>query len=109
MSYSAFSLTFYVVLETKNILLDFFRIFLVFVSTVKPVYNDHHWDPKIVAVVERWSLFKGHLCSKSLKWDLKIVVIIDRWSLFGGGHYSEVVVSPGLTVLTSSSQVLFCL
>ncbi len=32
-------------------------------TTVKPVYNDH---PKIVAVVDRWSLFRGHLCSKSL-------------------------------------------
>jgi len=53
--------------------------------TVKPVYNDHPRDPKIVAVVDRWSLFRGHLCSKSLKWDLKIVVVIDRWSLFGGG------------------------
>ena len=28
--------------------------------TVIPVYNkDHPWDPKIVAVVDRWSLFKG--------------------------------------------------
>jgi len=25
-------------------------------STVKPVYNDHPRDPKIVAVVDRWSL-----------------------------------------------------
>ncbi len=27
--------------------------------TVKPVYNDHHWDPKIAVVVDRWSLFGG--------------------------------------------------
>ena len=27
-------------------------------DTVKPVYNDHPWDPKIVAVVDRWSLFR---------------------------------------------------
>ncbi len=26
-------------------------------GTVKPVYNGHPWDPKIVAVVDRWSLF----------------------------------------------------
>jgi hypothetical protein len=26
--------------------------------TVKPVYNDHPWDSKIVAVVDRWSLFR---------------------------------------------------
>ena len=30
-----------------------------FNRTVKPVYNDHPWDPKIVAVVDRWSLFRG--------------------------------------------------
>jgi hypothetical protein len=27
--------------------------------TVKPVYTDHPWDPKLVAVVDRWSLFRG--------------------------------------------------
>ncbi len=27
--------------------------------TVKPVYNDHPWDTKFVAVVDRWSLFIG--------------------------------------------------
>jgi hypothetical protein len=55
-------------------------------DTVKPVYKDHPRDPKIVTVVDRWSLFKGHLCSKSSKWDLKKVVIRDKWSLFGGGR-----------------------
>ena len=29
--------------------------------TVKPAYNDHSWDPKFVAVVDRWSLFRGSL------------------------------------------------
>ena len=28
-------------------------------STVKPVHNDHPWDPKIVAVVDRWLLYGG--------------------------------------------------
>ncbi len=28
--------------------------------TVKPVYNDHPWDPKIVAVGDKWSLFRSH-------------------------------------------------
>ncbi len=28
-------------------------------STVKPVCNDHPCDLKLVAVVDRWSLFKG--------------------------------------------------
>jgi len=36
-------------------------------NAVKPVYNDHPWHPKIVAVVDRWSLLRGHLCGKSLK------------------------------------------
>jgi hypothetical protein len=49
--------------------------------TVKPVYNDHPWDPNIVAVVDRWSLYRGHLCNKSPNWDLKMLVVIDRWSL----------------------------
>ena len=35
--------------------------------TVKPMYNDHSWDPKKVAVVGRWSLFRGHyLCYENL-------------------------------------------
>ncbi len=54
--------------------------------TVKPVYNDHPRDPKIVAVVDRWSLFGCHLCNKRSNWDLKIVVVVDRWSLFGDGR-----------------------
>jgi hypothetical protein len=29
------------------------------IITVKLVYNDHPWDPKFVAVVDRWSLFRG--------------------------------------------------
>jgi hypothetical protein len=37
----------------------------VWVFTVKPVYNNHPRDPKIVAVVDWWSLFRGHLCNKS--------------------------------------------
>jgi len=47
----------------------------------EPVYNDHPWDPKIVAVVDSWSLFRGHLCNISPICNPKIVVIIDRWSL----------------------------
>jgi hypothetical protein len=44
-------------------------------KTVKPEYNDHPRDPKIVAVVDMWSLFRGG------KLDVKIVVIVDRRSL----------------------------
>ncbi len=30
-----------------------------FTNTVKPVYNDHPWNPKFVVAVNRWSLFRG--------------------------------------------------
>jgi len=64
--------------------------------TVKLVYNDHPWDPKFVAVVDRWSLFRGSfmlwklklgpLCYENWNWDPKIEVAVDKWSLFGGGR-----------------------
>jgi hypothetical protein len=57
-----------------------------FRDTVKPLYNDHPRDPKIVAVVDRWSLFGGHLFYKRSNWDLKTVAVVDRWSIFGGGR-----------------------
>ncbi len=53
----------------------------IFLFTFKPVYNDHPWDPKIVAVVDKWSLFRGHSCNKAPNWDLKMVVAIRRRSL----------------------------
>jgi len=56
-------------------------------NTVKPVYNDHSWDPKIVAVVDRWSLCRGSF----MMWQVNLgpqnsgrcgqVGIIRRWSL----------------------------
>ncbi len=58
---------------------------------------------KLVAAVDMWLSFGGHLCYKRFNWDLKLVVVVDRL----GVHYSEVVVSSGLTVysknLSSSS------
>jgi hypothetical protein len=41
-----------------------FRICLIIpvyikMYTIKMEYNAHHRDPKVVAVVGRWSLFKG--------------------------------------------------
>jgi len=39
------------------------------INTAKPAYNDCPWDPKIVAVVDSWSFFRGQLCSKSPIWD----------------------------------------
>ncbi len=50
------------------------------------VFNAHPWDPKIVAVVGRWSLFGGHFCYISSNWDLKTVAVVDMWLLFGGGR-----------------------
>jgi hypothetical protein len=55
-------------------------------STVKLGTIDRNWDSKIVAFVNKWSLFRGQLCNKSCHWDLKMVVVIHRWSLFGGGR-----------------------
>ena len=55
--------------------------------TVKPVYNDHPQYPKIVAVVDGWSLFGGRLCYKRSYWDLKTVAVVDKWLLFRSGRY----------------------
>jgi hypothetical protein len=30
-----------------------------YIATVKLVYNDHPRDPKLVAAVDRWLLFRG--------------------------------------------------
>jgi len=38
-------------------------------------------DPKIVAVVDKWSLFRGHSYSKSPIWNFKMLPVIDKWSL----------------------------
>ena len=43
------------------------KSYVHFVDTIKPVFNDHPWDPKIVAVVDSWSLFRGHLCNKTFR------------------------------------------
>ncbi len=59
------------------------------------VYNDQPRDPKVAAVVDRWSLFRGHLCCKSSIWDLRKVVVVDKGLLFGGGRYGRL--SSGLT------------
>ena len=55
-------------------------------DTVKPVFNDHPWVPKRVAVVDWWSFFRGHLSYKNSKCGPKKMVVVSRWSLFGGGR-----------------------
>ncbi len=44
-------------------------IFVVY--TVKPVYNNQPWDPKFVAVVDRWLLIRGRSLLQKLKLGLK--------------------------------------
>ena len=34
-------------------------IFICTFTTVKPLYSGHHWDLKIVSVIERCSLHRG--------------------------------------------------
>ncbi len=80
-------------------MLDIFKGIITFkylwhnVSTVKPVYNDHTRDPKIVAIVDRWSLFRGHFVTKYQIGTYKLLPLLT------GGRYLEVVVNSGLTVL----------
>jgi len=52
--------------------------------TVKHVYNDHPWDPKMLTIVDRRLLFRFRLCNKNSKWGLKMT------SIQTGGSYSEV-------------------
>ena len=56
------------------------------IITVKFVCNDHPWDPKTVAAVVRWLLFRGHLYSKSSERDFEMVVVVGRRSIFRGGR-----------------------
>jgi len=70
--------------------------------TVKPVYNDHPRDPKKVTVLDRWSLFSGHLCyivviyviDSGRCWQ---VVAIRRWSLTQVWLYFQLVL-PEVTI-----------
>ena len=38
--------------------------------TVKPAYNDHPWEPQIVAGVKRWPLFRGFSIKIAIEFDL---------------------------------------
>ncbi len=53
-------------------------------NTVKPVYTDHPWNSYFVAVVCRWSLFRGIF-------------------MLSGDRYSEMVVGSGFTVRTTTT------
>ncbi len=56
-------------------------------NSVKPLNNDHPRDPKIVAVVDGWSLFRGQIFLRNPNGTKK------------GGHYRKVFVSSGFTNL----------
>ncbi len=56
-------------------------------------YNNCPLDPEILVVIDRWSLFRGHLCRKGSIW----WVVIDN-----SGCYLEVVVRSCLTVLKNA-------
>ena len=63
------------------------------VDLTQPVFTCYPF----LALVEKWSLFGGHLCNKSSKKDLKMVVYRQL-----GGRDPAVVVFLGLTVLENS-------
>ncbi len=48
-------------------------VFVRYINTVKPVYNDHPWDPQKVVVVERWSLFE---CGRWLRFDCSLLCTV---------------------------------
>ena len=80
------------------------QLFIIFQSTVKPVYKNHPWDPKKVAVVHRWSFCRGF----SIKIGIKISKLAQPdlvWPLLTGGCCSEVAVNTGLTVLAKIASL----
>ncbi len=62
---------------------------------VKPVYNGHPRDLKIVAVVDRWSLFRG-----------TFMLLTRKTVTQNSGCYSEVIVSSGSTY-SDENQTFF--
>ena len=48
----------------------------------QPFWTTFKWP---VAVVDRWSLFRGSFSTKIAMAGFRVVVV-DRWSLFGGGR-----------------------
>jgi hypothetical protein len=55
--------------------------------TVKPVYNSHPRDPKLLAVVDRWPWFRGFSIKNAIEFDLAglRLAVVGRWLLFRGG------------------------
>ena len=59
------------------------------------MYNHQPWDPKIVAVVQKWPFLEVH--------PEKLLYTLAGWglgrSLLTGGHCSAVAVHTGLTIV----------
>jgi hypothetical protein len=51
------------------------------------VYNGHPWDPKVVAVVQGWPMFRGFPIKIPIKFDLAELrlAVVGRWPMFRGG------------------------
>ncbi len=57
------------------ILIVYILIFVFnFIGTVKPAYNGHPWDPKIVAVVHRWLMFRGFSIKIAVEFDCTLTI-----------------------------------
>ncbi len=56
-------------------------------NAVKPVYNCHPRDLKILAVVLRWPPFRGFSIKVVMEFDLAVLrlAVVGRWPLFRGG------------------------
>ncbi len=51
------------------------------------MYNDQPWDPKIVAVIDRWSfVVQRQFTQQKLQMGPQNVVAVDKWSQFGGAR-----------------------
>ena len=50
--------------------------------TVKPVYNNHPWDSKIVAIVHKWSPFRGFSIKIAIGFSLAGLrgAVVGRWA-----------------------------
>ncbi len=70
----------------------------LFITTVKPVYNGHPWDPEKVTVVQRVVVVQRLVQNTRLSCSMFIRAGDLGWSLLTGDRCSEVAVSTGLTV-----------
>ncbi len=55
-------------------------------TSLKPVNNGHPWDPKILAIVDRWQQLRGFSIKIAIAFDLVglRLAVVGRWPLFRG-------------------------